>query len=167
MQHRRQILLARGRVAGGIRLDEIRKILLQIVEHFRRRIVRVGDKAKIDDVFGLFVTHQVRQRRRMRGFVEEMLPQLCRLDSGFHSSISLLPLTRKFAHALLRRPGTSQIDRRLHLNPIAHALPASQCSRNNCPTRGEFCQPKRQATADLISVDILNPVGILFPAPAQ
>ena len=78
VQDGRQILLAHERVARRIGLDQVRKIVLQILEHLRRGIVRVGDETEIDDVFGLFVAHQVRQRRRMRRLVKEMPPQLGR-----------------------------------------------------------------------------------------
>ena len=76
MQHRREMLLARQRVARRIGLDQVRKVALQILEHLARGVIRVGDEAEIDDVLGFFVADQVGKRRRMRSLVEEMPPQL-------------------------------------------------------------------------------------------
>ena len=75
VQDGRQILLAHQRIARRIGLDQVRKVALQIVEHFRRGIIRIGDEAEIDDVFGFFVTHQIGKRGRMRGLIEKMPPQ--------------------------------------------------------------------------------------------
>src|SRR5882762_7326758 len=96
VQHRRQILLARCRVAAGIRLDEVREILLEVVEHLGRRVVWVGNEAEIDNFLGLLVTHEVRYGRRMRGFIEEMLPMLFPSDLGSHRFHILVSNIRTF-----------------------------------------------------------------------
>ena len=103
MQHLRQVFLAHHRVAGGVGLDEIRKVLLEIIQHFGRRVVRVGDKAKINSVLGLFVSHQVRQRWRMRCFIEKMLPQFQRQSIGICAFHDLSPETLNGRGRCLRR----------------------------------------------------------------
>ncbi len=76
VQHVGEMFLAHQRVARRIGLDQIWEVALQIIEHFARGVIRVGDEAEIDDLLGLFVADQIGNRRRMRSLVEEMAPQL-------------------------------------------------------------------------------------------
>jgi hypothetical protein len=60
-----KMLLADQRVAGGIGLDQVRKILLKVLQHLRGGIVGIGDEAKVDDLFGFLIAHEIDEGRRM------------------------------------------------------------------------------------------------------
>src|SRR5665213_2262584 len=66
------MFLAGGRIACGVGLDQVRKIVLQVAEHRGGRVVRIGDEAEIDDFFGFLITDKFGKRRGMGSFVKEM-----------------------------------------------------------------------------------------------
>src|SRR3984893_5668801 len=105
VQDGRKTLTAHDCTARRIGLDEVRKISLQILEHFRSWVIRVGDEAKVEDVFRFFVSHQLGQGRRVRGLVKKMTPQLSRRVGMGCSSRHCAFHASAYRPSLSRQPG--------------------------------------------------------------
>jgi hypothetical protein len=76
------VLLAEHRVAGGVGLDEVGKVSLQVFEHRRGGVVGVGDEAEVDDLLGFLVADKVGERRGVGGLVEEVASGISRHVGG-------------------------------------------------------------------------------------
>src|ERR1700730_3099217 len=72
MQYGREMVLASGRIARRIGLDQVGKIVLKIAQHRGGGVVRIGDKTEIHDFLGFFVADELCEGGRMGSFVKEM-----------------------------------------------------------------------------------------------